>query len=77
MAWWRLPRGLRSDVALQQSFGRIVCADQSAVQAALNACTADNRSFAVPYLFVQTIHAWLNGQTLPRPLQVVAESGPP
>jgi hypothetical protein len=33
---------LRSDSALQLAFGRTACADQSTVQATLNACTADN-----------------------------------
>lgn len=33
---------LRSDTALQLAFGRTSCADQSTVQATLNACTADN-----------------------------------
>src|SRR5262245_31211927 len=33
---------LRSDPALQRAFGRIACADQSVVQATLNACTSTN-----------------------------------
>jgi hypothetical protein len=33
---------LRSDLALQQAFGRSACADQSTVQATLNACTTAN-----------------------------------
>jgi hypothetical protein len=33
---------LRSDLALQQAFGRTACADQSTVQATLNACTMAN-----------------------------------
>src|SRR5262245_5934319 len=33
---------LRSDVALQQAFGRTSCAEQSTIQATLNACTPDN-----------------------------------
>jgi Transposase DDE domain group 1 len=33
---------LRSDRALQQAFGRTMCADQSTVQATLNACTTEN-----------------------------------
>jgi hypothetical protein len=33
---------LRSDPALQRAFGRSACAEQSAVQDTLNACTADN-----------------------------------
>lgn len=33
---------LRSDLALQQAFGRNTCADQSTVQATLNACTTAN-----------------------------------
>jgi hypothetical protein len=32
---------LRSDVALQQAFGRTSCAEQSTIQATLNACTAE------------------------------------
>lgn len=35
---------LRSDVALQQAFGRSACADQSTIQDALNACSAENVS---------------------------------
>jgi hypothetical protein len=35
---------LRSDVALQQAFGREGCAEQSTIQATLNACTAENVS---------------------------------
>jgi len=33
---------LRSDTALQQAFGRTGCADQSTIQATLNACTDSN-----------------------------------
>ena len=33
---------LRSDVALQQAFGRSTCAEQSTIQDTLNACTPDN-----------------------------------
>src|SRR5215510_16095204 len=33
---------LRSDPALQRAFGREACADQSVVQATLNACTPTN-----------------------------------
>ena len=33
---------LRSDPALQRAFGRRACADQSVVQATLNACTSTN-----------------------------------
>ena len=33
---------LRSDVALQRAFGRAACADQSTIQATLNACTDEN-----------------------------------
>jgi hypothetical protein len=33
---------LRSDRALQQAFGRNTCADQSTIQATLNACTEAN-----------------------------------
>ena len=33
---------LRSDPALQQAFGRAACADQSTIQATLNACTDEN-----------------------------------
>ena len=33
---------LRSDAALQRAFGRRACADQSVVQATLNACTSTN-----------------------------------
>lgn len=33
---------LRSDVALQQAFGRLACADQSTIQDTLNACTTEN-----------------------------------
>ena len=33
---------LRSDPALQRAFGRVACADQSVVQATLNACTPTN-----------------------------------
>src|SRR5262245_49207441 len=33
---------LRSDSVLQQAFGRSSCADQSTIQATLNACTTDN-----------------------------------
>jgi len=33
---------LRSDLALQQAFGRCACADQSTVQDTLNACTTEN-----------------------------------
>lgn len=33
---------LRSDGVLQQAFGRTSCAEQSTIQATLNACTADN-----------------------------------
>src|SRR5215510_14972147 len=33
---------LRSDPALQRAFGRNACADQSVVQATLNACTSTN-----------------------------------
>lgn len=33
---------LRSDVALQQAFGRTACAEQSTIQDTLNACTPDN-----------------------------------
>jgi hypothetical protein len=32
---------LRSDVALQQAFGRLACADQSTIQDTLNACTSE------------------------------------
>src|SRR5262245_15251403 len=35
---------LRSDLALQQAFGRTSCAEQSTIQATLNACTAENVS---------------------------------
>ena len=34
---------LRSDVALQQAFGRTSCAEQSTIQDTLNSCTADSR----------------------------------
>jgi hypothetical protein len=34
--------GLRSDPALQRAFGRRACADQSTIQATLNACTEEN-----------------------------------
>jgi predicted DNA-binding WGR domain protein len=33
---------LRSDPALQRAFGRVGCADQSTIQATLNACTDEN-----------------------------------
>ena len=33
---------LRSDVAVQQAFGRAACAEQSTIQATLNACTSTN-----------------------------------
>jgi hypothetical protein len=33
---------LRADPALQRAFGRLACADQSVVQATLNACTSTN-----------------------------------
>lgn len=33
---------LRSDIALQQAFGRLACADQSTIQDTLNACTSEN-----------------------------------
>ena len=33
---------LRSDLALQQAFGRTTCAEQSTIQDTLNACTPDN-----------------------------------
>lgn len=33
---------LRSDVALQQAFGRTTCAEQSTIQDTLNACTPEN-----------------------------------
>jgi hypothetical protein len=33
---------LRSDLALQEAFGRSACADQSTIQATLNACTDAN-----------------------------------
>src|SRR3954452_12058158 len=33
---------LRSDPALQRAFGRAACADQSTIQATLNACTDEN-----------------------------------
>lgn len=33
---------LRSDVALQRAFGRTACAEQSVIQATLDACTAEN-----------------------------------
>ena len=33
---------LRSDRALQEAFGREACAEQSSIQATLNACTATN-----------------------------------
>jgi len=33
---------MRSDPALQRAFGRNACADQSVVQATLNACTSTN-----------------------------------
>ncbi|HXC66183.1 MAG TPA: hypothetical protein VN638_02120 [Nitrospiraceae bacterium] len=33
---------LRADLALQRAFGRAACADQSTIQATLNACSADN-----------------------------------
>lgn len=33
---------LRADQALQRAFGREACADQSVVQATLNACTSTN-----------------------------------
>ena len=35
---------LRSDLALQRAFGRSACAEQSTIQATLNACTAENVS---------------------------------
>jgi hypothetical protein len=35
---------LRSDLALQQAFGRQGCAEQSTIQATLNACTVENVS---------------------------------
>src|SRR6266540_536901 len=33
---------LRSDLALQQAFGRTACAEQSVIQQTLDACTAEN-----------------------------------